>query len=124
MEWPELMACVEEPVAEPDHRQEQQAEPVEAAMWAAMDGLARLIQTSVIHRVGVFVRLEAIRTEKHQTRYQPLQPYMDEKSIGEYVRPWQQMLIFFARTQREHAWKSPKYRFIRRQRKRPFLTMK
>jgi hypothetical protein len=42
MERPELMACVEEPVAEPDPRQEQQAEPVEAAMWAAMDGLAQL----------------------------------------------------------------------------------
>jgi hypothetical protein len=116
MERPELMACVEEPVAEPDPRQEQQAEPVEAAMWAAMDGLARLSQTSVINRVGVFVRLEAIRTEKHQTRYQPLQPYMDEKSISDHARPWQQMLMFFARTQREHAWKSPKYRFTRRQR--------
>jgi hypothetical protein len=26
------------------------------------------------------------------------------------------MLIFFARTQREHPWKSPKYQFTRRQR--------
>jgi hypothetical protein len=26
------------------------------------------------------------------------------------------MLMFFARTQREHMWKSPKYRFTRRQR--------
>lgn len=80
MERPELLACMEEPVAEPDARQEQQAEPVEAAMWEAMDGLARFSQTSVIRRIGVFVRLEAIRTEKHQTRYQPLQPYMDEQS--------------------------------------------
>jgi hypothetical protein len=46
-------------------RQEQQAEPVEAAMWAAMDGLAQFSQASVIHCVSVFVRLEAIRTEKH-----------------------------------------------------------
>jgi hypothetical protein len=69
MERPELMACVEEPVAEPDPRQEQQAEPVEAAMWAAMEGVARFSQASVIHRIGVFVRLEAIRTEKHQTRF-------------------------------------------------------
>jgi hypothetical protein len=45
-----------------------------------------------------------------------LQPYMDEKSISDYARPWQQMLMFFARTQRDHAWKSPKYRFTRRQR--------
>jgi RecQ family ATP-dependent DNA helicase len=117
MERPELLACIEEPVAEPDPRQEeQQAEPVEAAMWEAMDGLARFSQASVIHRIGVFVRLEAIRTEKHQTRFQPLQPYMDEKSINEHVRPWQQVLMFFARTQRGHSWKSPKYRFTRLQR--------
>ncbi|CAN9334787.1 unnamed protein product [Alternaria alternata] len=121
IERPELMACIEEPVAELDprgrHGDEQRAEPVEAAMWAAMDGLARFSQASVIHRIGVFVRLEAIRTEKHQTRFQPLQPYVDQKSIGDYIRLWQQMLMFFARTQREHAWKSPKYRFTRRQRK-------
>ncbi|KAI8930521.1 hypothetical protein NX059_012133 [Plenodomus lindquistii] len=115
MERPDLLACVEEPVAEPDPRQEQQAEPMEAAIWTAMEGLARFSQASVIHRIGVFVRLEAIRTEKHQTRFQPLQPYMDEKSIGNHTRPWQQILMFFARTQREHTWKSPKYRFTRRQ---------
>jgi hypothetical protein len=116
MERSELLACIEEPVAEPDPRQEQQAEPVEAAIWAAMEGLARFSQASVIHQIGGFVRLEAIRTEMHQTRILPLQPYMDEKSIGEHARPWQQMLMFFARTQREHAWRSPKYRFTRRQR--------
>src|SRR5437762_2154024 len=81
-----------------------------------MDGLARFSQASVIDRIGVFVRLEAIRTEKHQTRYQPLQPYMDEKSIVEHARPWKQILMFFARTQRQHEWNSPKYRFTRRQR--------
>ncbi|KAL7778331.1 hypothetical protein CFE70_005010 [Pyrenophora teres f. teres 0-1] len=32
MERPDLLACIEEPVAEPDARQEQQAEPVEAAI--------------------------------------------------------------------------------------------
>ncbi|KAJ4405824.1 hypothetical protein N0V91_004933 [Didymella pomorum] len=96
MERPELMACIEEPMAEPDAKQEQQTEPVEAAMWAAMEGLARF--------------------KKHQTRFRPLQPYMDEKSIVEHVRLWQQILMFFARTQQEHAWKSPAYRFTRRQR--------
>jgi hypothetical protein len=109
LERPELLACVEEPVTEPDPRREQLAEPVEAAIWKAMDGLARFSQEPVISRIVVFVRLEAIQTEKHQTRFQPLQPYMDEKSIGQHVRPWQQMLMFFARTQREHTWKSPPY---------------
>jgi hypothetical protein len=116
MDRPQLLACIEEPVTESNPRQEQQAEPVEAAMWVAMEGLARFSQASVIHCVGLFVRFEAIRTEKHQTRFQPLQPYMNEKSISEHARPWQQMLMFFARTQREHAWKSPKYRFTRQQR--------
>ncbi|KAE8852437.1 hypothetical protein PTNB73_10604 [Pyrenophora teres f. teres] len=116
MERPDLLACIEEPVAEPDARQEQQAEPVEAAIWAAMDGLARFSQASIIDRIGVFIRLEAIRTEMHQTRFQPLQPYMDKDAIVKHTRPWQQMLMFFARTQKEHGWKSPKYRFTRRQR--------
>jgi hypothetical protein len=116
MERPDLLACVEEPVTEPDPRKEEEAEPVEAAIWTAMDGLARFSQTSVIDRIGVFVRLEAIRTEKHQTRFQPLQPYMDKDAIVKHIRPWQQVLMFFARTQREHTWKSPQYRFTRRQR--------
>jgi hypothetical protein len=60
IERPNLIACVKEPVAKPNPRQKQQAELVKAAMWAAMDGLAQLSQTSIIHRVGVFVRLEVI----------------------------------------------------------------
>ncbi|KAK4983003.1 hypothetical protein LTR50_007471 [Elasticomyces elasticus] len=112
LERPDLLECIEEPNSDP----KKDKEPVEAAIWEAMDGLARFSQASVIDRIGVFVRTEAIRTEKHQTRYQPLQPYMDEKSIGDHARPWKQMLMFFARTQREHGWKSPKYRFTRRQR--------
>jgi hypothetical protein len=116
MERPDLLACVKEPVADADPRKDEEAEPVEAAIWAAMNGLARFSQASVIDRIGVFVRLEAIRTEKHQTRFQPLQPYMDKDAIVKHARPWQQMLMFFARTQKEHAWKSPGYRFTRRQR--------
>jgi superfamily II DNA helicase RecQ len=112
MEQPDLLTSIEEPNSDP----KKDEEPVEAAIWEAMDGLARFSQDSVIERVGIFVRLEAIRTEKHQTRYQPLQPYMDEKSIVEHARPWKQILMFFARTQKEHEWKSPTYRFTRRQR--------
>jgi superfamily II DNA helicase RecQ len=116
MERADLMACIKEPVAELDLRSDDEAEPVEAAIWEAMDRLTRFSQASVIERVGVFVGLEVIRTEKHQTRYQPLQPYMDQNAIVKHMRPWQQMLMFFARTQKEHRWKSPRYRFTRRQR--------
>ncbi|EDN07518.1 predicted protein [Histoplasma mississippiense (nom. inval.)] len=81
-----------------------------------MGQVARTSQR-VITRLGHFVRIEAIRTERHQTRHTPLQAYMDEESIAEHVRPWQQMLMFFARTQVEHEWTSPQYRFTPRQRK-------
>jgi hypothetical protein len=103
IERAELLACIEELVAEPDPRSEDEGEPVEAAIWAAMDELMRFSQASVIERVGIFVRLEAIRTEKHQTRYQPLQLYMDKEAIVKHTRLWQQVLMFFARTQKEHA---------------------
>jgi hypothetical protein len=52
-----------------------------------MDRLTRFSQGSVIEQVGVFVQLEAIRTEKHQTRFQPLQPYMDKDAIVRHTRP-------------------------------------
>ncbi len=55
--------------------------------------------------------MEAIRTEKHQTRYQPLQPYMNVKGLMNYSRPWKQILMFMVRTKRAHDWVSPKYKF-------------
>ena len=94
MERPDLMACISEPNADPKGEEE----PVKAAIWEAIDELARFSQILVIERIGVFVRMEAIWTEKHQTRYQPLQLYMDEKSIGDHTRLWKQILMFFART--------------------------
>jgi hypothetical protein len=103
IERPDLLACVKEPVSDSDPQKDKEAEPVEAAIWAAMDRLVQFSQASVVDQIGVFVRLEAIRTEKHQTRYQPLQPYMAKDAIVKHMRPWQQMLMVFARTQREHT---------------------
>ena len=93
----------------------QRREGIAAVVWKAMREVARTSQLSVIHSVGVFIRMEAIRTEKHQTRFQPLQSYMDEDSVDDRVRSWQQILMFFVRTQAEHDWGSPEYQFTRRQ---------
>jgi hypothetical protein len=68
LERSDLLECIEEPNINP----KKEKEPVEAAIWEAIDGLARFSQASVIKRIGVFVALEAIKIEKHQTRYQPL----------------------------------------------------
>lgn len=72
-----MSKCIREPiVARPDGDErfpskveEEPDEPIERPIWEAMDELARISQASVIERVGVFVRLELIRTEKHQTRH-------------------------------------------------------
>ncbi|TKA73263.1 hypothetical protein B0A55_06620 [Friedmanniomyces simplex] len=61
------------------------------------------------------LRLEAVRGDVDQQRFQPLQPYQEAKSIKHHCRPRQQMFMFFVRTQRPHDWHSPAYRFNRRQ---------
>jgi RecQ family ATP-dependent DNA helicase len=105
----ELVASVDNPNSE--------TEPIAAVIWDAMDSLIQHCQQSVVSRVGVFVRMEAIRTEKHQTRYQPLQPYMNAKGLGNYSRSWKQVLMFIVRTKRAHDWVSPKYKFKKTQRR-------
>jgi superfamily II DNA helicase RecQ len=110
----DLVRSIREPLAESDDDNEP-AEPVERAIWDAMGRLAVFSQQSVIKRVGIFVRMEAIRVEHHQDQHHPLQPYMNGKNVDEVSRPWKQLLMFFARTQREHDWSSPQYRFRRSQ---------
>jgi hypothetical protein len=41
IERPNLLACIEEPITNPDPRKEEEVELVEAAIWAAIDRLAR-----------------------------------------------------------------------------------
>jgi len=42
---------------------------------------------------------------------------MDEHAFAKHTQPWRQVVMSFARTQREHEWASPKYRFTKRQRR-------
>lgn len=104
----ELMAAVNRP--------DPEEEPVETAIWSAVEGLARFSQETVAKKAGVFVRFEAIRTEVNQTRYTPLIGYQDVEAIGTYIEPWNQVFMFFARTRKPHEWDGPKYRFNKRQR--------
>jgi hypothetical protein len=107
-----LLASIREP-------EEDDTNPIECrarAIWEAMDGLIRHSQQAVM-RVGHQLRLEAIRTEKQQNQHRPLQAYMDHETIVKHMRPWQQVMMFFARTQVEHDWESPGYGFTPRQRK-------
>ena len=94
--------------------EKQRVERMATVIWQAMGEVAAISQETAAAS-GVMLRLEAIRTEMHQTRYQPLQPYQEASSIKRRCQPWQQMLMFFVRTQCQHEWKSPPYRFSRRQ---------
>jgi len=91
-----------EAVRQPNVNEDDDDDPIETAVWQAMGEVAAISQTTV-ENSGVMLRLEAIRTEMHQTQYQPLQPYQDAKTVNEQCKPWQQMLMFFVRTQREHG---------------------
>ena len=104
-------------------RPEENQEPVAECIWSTVERMARHCQETATSRVGHFVRMEAIRTEKHQTKYHPLQPYQNAKSFGDYIRAWQQVLMFFTRTkdskarQKTHeTWKMPQYRLTKNQR--------
>jgi hypothetical protein len=105
----DIMASVAPPSQDPE-----KPEPYEEMIWKAMTKVAQISQETT-SEAGVFVRMEAVRTEKHQTRYTPLETYWDSDAIERRVQPWRQMLMFFVRTQKEHDWQSPPYKFTAEQ---------
>ena len=109
----ELLTSIEPPQQDPT--QQTDVDQVEVAIWKAIEKVARVSQTTVNDRVGVYVRLEAIRDQQNQIPYQPLKAYMEGESIERRVLPWRQIMMFFVRTQREHEWTSPQYRFTQYQ---------
>ncbi|KAL4860279.1 hypothetical protein BDV12DRAFT_205359, partial [Aspergillus spectabilis] len=76
-----------------------------------MESLARRSQQTV-KQCGNGIRMAAVRTMPDQLPHQPLRAYMDEKSIQDHVRPWQQILLFFIRTQTDWPWKKKKPGYI------------
>lgn len=106
----DLVQCVQQP--DPEDRSE--AALTTAAIWDSMAAVARMSQ-KVSARVGHTIQIEAVRVERDKTPTRPLQAYMVEEAIVKHSIPWQQVLMFFARTQVPHEWSSPKYSFTRRQ---------
>ncbi|QGA18638.1 hypothetical protein EYB26_006323 [Talaromyces marneffei] len=115
----QLLEYIDMPAMDDQIDQSPIADPNECAIqaiWTATGQVGQISQQSIMH-TGVFVRMEAIRTERHQTRYQPLEAYQDPETMTERVRPWQQMLMFFWRTQQcASDERHPPYRFTQRQR--------
>ncbi len=65
----DMIASVAAPSTDPD-----KPEPYETVIWKAMTNLAHISQITV-SKAGVFVRMKGVRSEKHQTRYMPLETY-------------------------------------------------
>lgn len=105
----DMIASVAAPSTDPE-----KPEPYETVIWKAMTEVAQISQMTV-SKAGVFLRMEAVRSEKYQTRYMPLETYWDPEEINRRVQPWRQMMVFFVRTQKEHDWRSPPYKFTSEQ---------
>lgn len=104
----ELFHCTAEPDAKDDD--------IGALLWEATDELMNYCQQTVVRDAGVMMRLEAIRSEKNQNRYAPLQSYMDSASRKTHSLPWKQMMMFFYNIRDEDcAWKRPKCKFTKSQ---------
>ena len=105
----QLLDCI----AAPDEETERQLWMI----WHGIDGMVQKCQQTVVSRAGLSIRFEAVRTEKHQTKYTPLAGYMDRKAVVEHARPWKQILMFIGRTQGPQEWKKPKYQLKKGQKR-------
>ena len=119
----DVLRCIQEPVVDEDvgfrakigdGDDSGSNESVAAAIWQAMEEVARISQDTV-SRSGVVLRFEAIRTESHQNVHRPLEPYQNRDDIARQGRYWQQIIAFFVRTRQTHEWQGPQCRFNRRQ---------
>ena len=102
----ELLALI----APPD----EESEPLVSTIWKAMDELVKHCQHTVVTKAGYYMRMEVVRTEKAQTKYRPLQRYMDRDSVTQHALPWKQMVAMFVRT-RGREQEEPRYKFNKRE---------
>lgn len=107
----DLIQCVRRP----EHGDPLESERTAAVVWDALEAVTYRSQR-VTALTGHTIRIAAIRVQRDQLPHKPLQAYMDADSIQRHCLPWQQILMFFARTQIPHQWKSPPYHLTRRQR--------
>ncbi|KAJ5860055.1 uncharacterized protein N7529_007365 [Penicillium soppii] len=102
-------------VRAPDPESLDPTEQAAYAIWDSMATVARISQL-ICTKTSHTIRCEAVRTERDRLPHQPLQAYMDGEAVKRHTVPWQQILMFFTRTQAPHDWASPHYRFSKRQR--------
>ena len=105
-----LLSSIQPPSLQDEPSNQDPMEQPLQHIWEAMEGLIHTSQV-VASQQGHIIRMAAIRTQQIQNRYEPLQAYMNQDTIVRHMRPWQQILMFFARTQLPHEWESLGYQF-------------
>ena len=110
---------VSQTINRPDSTVERAAD----ALWNITESMIRHCQTTLADHVGHFIRMEVVRTEKHQTKLHPLQPNQSPQSLGNYTRAWQHLLMVFqrvadnkARSEFNDSDAMPRYPYHKRQR--------
>jgi superfamily II DNA or RNA helicase len=96
----------------------EDAEGFEAVVWTIWHTMAEVarISQAITQGTGSAIRNDAARVQHDHTAPKPLMAYMDAASIQKHVEPWQQVLLFFARTHAPNDWTTPEYEFTPRQR--------
>ena len=52
--------------------------------------------------------MEVMRSKTKQTKYRPLQPYMDPNAMKNYARPWKQIVVLFIRMR---GWEQEEFKY-------------
>lgn len=98
-------------IVEPDAT----TEPVAYCLWTTMAELVTMGENCVSSKAGIFIRMEAVRTQIQQSPHTPLRAYQDQAALLRSIHSWKEILMFFVRTQAAHQWSSPSYQFTSQQ---------
>lgn len=96
-----LQGTPREPLVQSMARPEDDAEGPEQAILVIWEAMARLAKVSqdIAKSCGHLLRIDIARTMKDESPHSPLLAYLNAAGIQKHVEPWQQILMFFARTQ-------------------------
>jgi hypothetical protein len=89
-------------IREPDGRQKSD----EGRLWSAVGRLIDRCQQTVM-KSGNFVRSQMVQPERTSRSLQPLQAYFHRADLLKNCRYWQQILLFFVRSQPDESASLP-----------------
>jgi hypothetical protein len=101
-----LQGTPRQPLYESTQRPKEDAQGTERAALAIWEVIERLphVSQEIAKCCGHLLRIEVVRTTKEESPHKPLLAYLDPAAIKKHVAPWQEIMMFFVRTQ---VWSDP-----------------